>query len=150
MTRLLVSLILLCTAVSFLSFGCVKKTITDERIIAAVQAFLDAPPDPANENALTAEERAAIESFEVFKNTCKVQLVEGTPDNMWEQIGRKIVKVFAQANRDAGVLEVSYYVELYIMAEFENKKENFKVASIRLENASDRVYPELFSPTRRR
>jgi hypothetical protein len=128
------------------SMGCVKKTITDDRVLAAVQAFVAAEPDATNEKSLTAEEKAAIKSVEVYKNTVKVFLGDDTPEALWEPIGRKVVKTFGQAERDAGMLEVAYNAELHMMATFQGKKQSFKVGDFRLENASDRVFPQLYNP----
>lgn len=140
-------LVVLMAAIALCSTACVKKTITDQRVIDQMQAFLDAPPDPANPDLLTPEERAVIESFTIYKSTIKVQLVEETDKAFWEPIGRKIAKEFAAVNREAKLLEVAYVVELFMKATIEGTTKNFKVGNIRIENASDRIYPEFYSPT---
>jgi hypothetical protein len=140
-------------ALALISSGCLKKTLTDERMMQAVQTFLDTPPDASNSNPdlLTVEERAGVQSFEVYRNTVKVYLVEGTAETLWAPIGRKIVKVFAKANRDEKLLADSYYAELYIPGEFEGKHyDRLIIGTVRLQNASDRTYPELGRPRLRR
>ena len=134
--------ILLCPA-------CLRKSITEKQIAQAVQAYMDAPADPSDDNALTAEERAAIESFDVYRNKLKLQLAEGTDPEMREPVGKKMVRAFALACRGVGKFEVSYVVELYTRETIDNKKSNFLVGEIRFDNASERIYPEMYKPIRR-
>jgi hypothetical protein len=126
--------------------GCVKNTPTDNRIIVAVQTFLDTPADPGKPDLLTPDERASIENFEVYKNTVKVHLKENTSEPSWSSIGSKVVKVFAKTERGLQIYDVSYICELYMPATFNEKKKVYKVGNIRLENATDRIYPELYQP----
>ena len=146
MRKILFALFIVILGVGLLSAGCIKKDITDHRIIDDIQAFLDQAPNPSNPDVLTADERAAIEKFDVYKNTAKVQLKEGTDQALWSPIGTKIVKVFSKSERDLSKLESSYYVELDMMAMVKDKKKNVDVGDIRLENATDRIYPTLHNP----
>lgn len=143
------ALTLLVVAVLICIPGCIRQTITDKQIAESVKAFLDAPPDPSDENALTTEERAAIDSFEIYRSTLKLQLAEGTDMPIREPVGRKVVRAFALACRDAGKLEMAYVVQLYIREVVEDKKGNFLVGEIRFQNASERVYVEMYKPTPR-
>jgi hypothetical protein len=143
--RLVLILWFLCIAVIF--NGCIQKTITDQRLIDAMQAYLDSAPDPTNDALLTPEERATVTTFEIYKNIIKVHLVEGTPTTMWDPVGRKIVKIFAKANRDVSILNDSYYVELFIPGMLNDQHhDNLYIGNMRLQNASDRVFPELGNP----
>jgi hypothetical protein len=151
MYKLRIAFILLALAILSVSSGCLKKTMTDEKLIASVQAYLDTPADPSKPDLLTPEERAAILSFEIYKTTIKIKLAEGTSDKMWSPLGTKVVKVFAKANRDANMLSDSYFAELFIPGMFKDKHEdNLYIGAIRLQNASDRVYPELGNPRLKR
>ena len=150
MPRLRHALILLIIAILVTSFGCLRKTITDNRIAESVQAYLDAPADPANEDALTPEERAAIKDFTVFHEKIKVQLVPETEQTMWETIGKKMVRAFAMACRDSSVYETNYYCELRIEAEVEGEEDNFLVGELRFQNSSERIYADMYNPSRSR
>lgn len=150
MLRLRHALILLIIATLVTCFGCLRKTITDTQIAENVQGYLDAPADPANEDALTAEERAAIEEFTVFHEKIKVQLVMETEQIMWEPIGRKMVRAFALACRASSVYETNYYCELWIEAEVEGEEDNFLVGELRFQNSSERIYADMYNPSRSR
>jgi hypothetical protein len=120
-------------------------------MMTAVQAFLDTPPDATKPELLTPEERAGIASFEVYRSTVKLYLVEGTAETLWTPIGKKVVKIFAKANRDASLLSDSYYAELYIPGDFGDKHyDRLYIGAVRLQNASDRTYPELGRPRPKR
>ena len=147
MLKLRIALILLLSVLLAISVGCVKTTITDQRLVDGVQKYLDTPADPNNPDLLTAEERSAVLSFEIYRNTVKIKLAEGTSDKLWKPIGTKIVKVFAKANRDMNLLSDSYLAELYIPGTFKDKKmDNLYIGAIRLQNSSDRTFPELGLP----
>ena len=133
----------------FIATGCLRPSITDDRISQTVQAFMDSPPDPSNEKALTAEERAVIESFTIYRNTIKVQLVRDTDRSFWEPVGAKMTNSFAYACRDVNFLQSSYFGELYIIAVFDEKDENFLIGKFTFNNSSERITPELYSPSRR-
>jgi hypothetical protein len=142
-TAMLISSLLI---LSVLTSGCVKTTATQQSVIDAVQAYLDSPPDASKPDLLTAEERAAIESFTIVHNIVKTQLVENTANNMWEQIGRKMVTAYAQACRAESVLEAVYYGQLWIMAEPYGKRDNFKVGDFTYQNRNDRIEVQLYNP----
>jgi hypothetical protein len=147
MFKLRNAFILLALAVLSLTCGCVKKTMTDEKLIVGVQAFLDTPADPADPTLLTPEERAAIVSFEIYRTTVKIKLSEGTNEKMWTPIGTKIVKVFGKVSRDANILSDSYFAELYIPGTYKDKHEdNLYIGAIRMQNSTDRTYPEIGLP----
>jgi len=150
MFKLRYALILLIIAVLLTNFGCLRKTITDKKIEESVQEYLNAPPDPSDEFSLTAEERAAVEDFTVFHDKIKVQLKRDTPQPMWEQIGKKMVRAFAMACRDASQYETNYYGQLRIEAEVEGQEGNFLVGEFRFQNASERIFVDLYSPSRSR
>jgi hypothetical protein len=150
MLRLRHVLILIMVAILVAGFGCLRKTITDTQIEESVQAYLDAPADPADEHSLTPEERAAVEGFRVFHEKIKVQLVAGTEQTMWEDIGRKMVRAFAMACRDASVYETNYYCELRIEAEVEGETDNFLVGELRFQNSSERIFVDMYNPSRSR
>ena len=137
----------LCIAILF-SAGCIQKTITDKVILDDIDLFLATPPDPSNPDLLTAEERSAVESYEVYREKIKIHLVQGSDEQLWKSIGSKMVKRFAVACRNASVLEVEYLAQMYIVAE-DNKGE-FKalVGDINFENNSDRVRVEMYKPLR--
>ncbi len=162
-------LVILLIALMIAALGCIQKTITDKKIEASMQAYVDAPPEaPAGssqaiqprvipgapthlnyEDYLTAEERATIESFEVYRNVIKVQLVQGTDKSYWETVGRKIVRAFAMACRDATYLDVTYTCELRIKAKDDEGEYNTKVGDIAFSNRSERIVPQLYNPTRK-
>jgi len=156
-------------ALMIAALGCIQKTITDKKIEASMQVYLDAPPEaPAGssqakqsrvvpgapthlnyEDYLSAEERATIESFQVYRNVIKVQLVLGTDKSYWETVGRKVVRAFAMACRDATFLDITYTCELRIKAKDEKGEYNTKVGDIALSNRSERIVPQLYNPTRK-
>lgn len=140
--------LLVCAMSLVLVSGCLQKSITDDQITNSVQGFLDTPPDPSNANLLTVEERAVVESFTIYKNIIKIQLVEGTERTYWEPAGKKVVRAFALACRAADVLEVQYLGELRVYAELEGSRSNFLIGDIRFENNGDRVYAEMYSISR--
>jgi hypothetical protein len=140
-------LVVFLVAVSILFCGCPKKSYSDNRLVEGVQAFLDTPPDPSNPDLLTPEERATITNFEIYRNIVKVHLAEGTASNFWEPIGKKMVKVFAAKNRELTILSESYYAELFIPGTYNDRKyDDLYIGAVRLQNASDRTYPELGNP----
>ena len=148
--------------------GCIQKSITDNMIEDAMQVFIDAPLEPPNSESqaeakrevegapknltygdyMIAEEQAAIEKFDVYRNKIKVQLVEGTEKSYWEQIGRKIVRAFAMACRDVHVFEVQYICELRIVTEDADGSFNALVGEIAFANNSERITPDLYNPSR--
>lgn len=144
--------VLICIAfiLILISSGCLRTSPTNEAVIAHVQAYLDAPADPSDVNALTVEERAVIESFRMVHNIVKVQLVEGTDHAMWETLGKKITRTFSLACRREGYLEPSYVGQLFILAEVEGETDNFKVGEFTFLNRNDRIEWNLFNPTRSR
>jgi hypothetical protein len=136
--------IVLCTA------GCIEQSISDKQLSREMQLFLDTPADPANEDILTPEERAIVKSFEIYRNTIKVHLADDSAQEMRKPISRKIVKVFGLASREMGLLQPTYYLELYVSLVVDNERGVFKVADARFENMSERVYVEEYAATRSR
>jgi hypothetical protein len=146
MLKLRYVILLFVLGLVLLTCGCIQKTFTDQRIIDAVQAFLDTPPDPTKQDLLTAEERAAVEKFLVYKNNIKIKYVDNTPSTILESSGKKILMKFALANREASLLQPQYVAQLYMMAMVQDKNKLCSVGEITLQNASDRMYPDLHSP----
>jgi len=164
-TRLILTLALI-IFVSTTS-GCLTKSITDEQIEESFQVWLDTPfviaataiqweeirtveGAPRNlkyQDYLQSNERAAIEEFTTYRNILKVQLVEGTPDDIWESVGSKCARAFALACRDSSFLEQTYVCELRIMAEVEDKRDNFLVGELSFSNRLERITPDLYSPS---
>jgi hypothetical protein len=127
--------------------GCVKTSETDQAVIDEVRAYFDAPPDPSNPNALTAEERAMIMDFTIVHNIVKVQLVEGTDSSAWESIGRKMVTAYAESARRHTILEAYYYGQLWIQTEVNDKIDNYNVGDFDFQNSNDRIQVDLHNPT---
>ncbi|MCX6645249.1 MAG: hypothetical protein NTY09_02655 [bacterium] len=128
--------------------GCVKTSATDQAVIDEVQAYFDAPPDPSNPNALTAEERAMMQDFTITHNIVKVQLVEGTDSSNWETLGRKMVTAYAESARRHNILQSYYYGQLWIQTEVHGKIDNFNVGDFDFQNSNDRIQVELHNPSR--
>jgi hypothetical protein len=128
--------------------GCVKTSATDQAVIDEVQAYFDAPPDPLNSDALTAEERAMMLDFIITHNIVKVQLVEGTDSLKWEQLGRKMVTAYAVAARRQSILQSFYYGQLWIQTEVDDKIDNYNVGDFTFQNSNDRVEVNLHNPSR--
>jgi len=140
-------LVILLPAVILLSVvGCTKQTITDKAIIDNITAWMDQPQDPSDEWTLAPEERAAVESFEVYRNTLKLQLVTETNHDIWEPIGKKFAHQFAMASRELSYHEAKYNVELYIMVTVDDETFNGKAGVIAFDNASERLIVELMNP----
>jgi hypothetical protein len=144
--------VLICTAfiLVLITSGCIKTSPTNEAIIAHVQAYLDAPADPSDVNALTVEERPMIESFRMVHNIIKIQFVEGTDNAMWETLGRKVLRAFAISCRREGYLEPTYVGQLFIHAEVDEETDNFKIGEFIFYNRNDRIDGGLFNPSRSR
>ena len=167
--RLVIAVFLIVLAAS--TGGCIQRTITDDQIDDAFQAWLDAPYEaytdeiqgnvnrsvdgvPKNvrfRDYLTAEERATIEDdFTHYKNTVKIQLVEGTPHELWETVGAKCARAFAMACRDASSFEIQYICELRIYAEVDGSRDNFVVGELKFSNRLERITPDIYLPSRSR
>ncbi len=140
------AIVLLLLGLILCTCGCLRKTLTDEAIIDAVQAYLDTPPDPAGENLLTAEEHAVIQGFQIYRNIIKVQLVDDTEQPFWRPVGKKLARVFGLACREAGQYEHQYLVELRVRTEVDGRVGNFKIADVTFDNQSEQVIVELYNP----
>jgi len=161
----IIALALLITA----NCSCLRKSITDDIIEAAVITFMDAPVEtytetqartvrplegaPSNlnyEDYLTTEERSVIESLEIYRNILKLQLVEGADQTIVEAVGTKITRAFAHACRDVGFLETQYLTEVRMYATVDDERDNFLIADISFANRNDRISVEEYSPSRSR
>jgi len=140
--------VFLLLGIVIITCGCLKKSITDERVIARVNEFLAAPYNPSDQYSLKPEERAAIKGFEVYRNEIKITLVDDTPQEMWEPVGRKVTRAFGTANREFGLLDPFFNGVLLVSWVVDGKRDNFKVGDFKMQNSSDRITPSLYLPTR--
>lgn len=131
----------------FCALGCVRTTATDQAVIDEVRVYLDAAPDPSNPDALTPEERARIQDFNIVHNIVKVQMVEGTDHVYMEAIGRKMVTAYAQAARRHTVLEAVYYGQIWMRAEVNDKVDNYTYGELTYQNRNDRIEVNMHNPT---
>ncbi len=165
--RILVAIILVILVSA--NCGCLRKSITDDMIQAAVQIFIDAPEVeytetqameirpvegvPSNlfyEHYLTAQERATIEDIQIYRNILKIQMVEGSDQGLVDKLGRKTTRAFAHACRDASYLETQYLTEIRIFATVNDERDNFLIADIAFANRNDRISVEEYNPSRSR
>jgi len=142
------ALALFLIAVVALSTGCIRKSETERRIVEDFQTYLDSPYDTADENSLTAEERAVIEGFTVYRNILKIQLAQETEQTMVEPIAEKTITKFAFICRGYTYLETQYVGEIRMMAEVNDKVDNFLIAEITFQNRSDRTNLQEYNPSR--
>ena len=145
-TKIIVALLLL--GIVILSCGCLKKSKTDERVMTRVNEFLAKPYDPSDQYSLKPEEVAALKGFQVYRNEITITLVDDTPQEMWEPIGRKVTRAFGLANREYGLLDPFFNGVLWVSTLVDNERDNFKVGDFKMQNSSDRITVSLYRPTK--